>query len=586
MSLLQLHTALTKLHSSTLSFHKQASFLKTVKHVAFTAEYVPHSLEAVTERRSANYMPNIWEHEFVTSLKSEYTGEVYMKRANKLIAKVIHLLDHIHELQGPLALLELIDDIQRLGLGYIFEVDIRRNLSSLEENSVEMDKSLHATALYFRLSRQHGFNITQEVFKVFTEADGSFVNDLSKDVRGLLNLYEASYFGVEGEDTLDNAKEFAHMHLKNTKGYMDFNLVEQVNHALDLPLNLRMIRLEARWYLDAYSKRKDVIPYLLELAKLDFNMVQAAHQIDVIAMARWWKDLGLPDKLPFIRDRLVECFLWSVGVAYEPQYKNCREGITKLCILLTAIDDIYDIYATYEEAKLFTDAVVRWDLNAVDQLPEYMKISFLALYNTVNGIAYDTLKKHGVNIIPFLRKTWVDQCESYLLESAWFHNGYKPTLEEYLDTSCITLGGPLVLFHTYFFMSSEITKEALHYLTSYPDVIRCSSTILRLTDDMVTSKAELERGDNLKSIQCYMHEKGVTEEVGRKYIRYLTDEMWKKMNAEIQVDSPLPREFVKLAVNWARTAETIYQYDDGHGVPDKETKTRVMSLLVDIVPIA
>ncbi|KAL5714215.1 hypothetical protein ACHQM5_016206 [Ranunculus cassubicifolius] len=586
MSILPLTTP-TKLYPNTLTFPKQASFLKTANHIAFasSAANVSQNLEAVTERRSANYMPNIWEHEFVTSLKSEYTGEVHVRRADSLRAKVKHLLDHMLELEGPLALLELIDDIQRLGLGYMFEVDIQRNLSSCEENSVLMDQSLHTMSLYFRLSRQHGFNVTEDVFKVFKEDDGSFIDDISKDIRGVLSLYEASYFGIEGEDTLDEAKKFAHIHLTNTKEKMDSNLVEQVDHALDLPLNLRMIRLETRWYLDAYSRRKDVIPYLLELAKLDFNMVQATHQVDVIAMSRWWKDLGLPDKLPFARDRLVECFLWSVGVAYEPQYDNCREGVTKLCILLTIIDDIYDVYATYEEAKLFTDAVVRWDLNAVEQLPEYMKISFLALYNTVNGIAYDTLKKHGVNIIPFLRKMWADQCKSFLLEATWFHTGYKPTLQEYLETSCISLGGPLVLFHTYFFMSSEITSEALQYLASYPDLIRCSSMILRLTDDMGTSKAELERGDNLKSIQCYMHEKGVTEEVGRKYIRYFTDEMWKKMNAEVLIDSPLPCEFVKLVVNWARTAETTYQYDDGHGVPDKETKTRILSLLVDSVPM-
>ncbi|KAF5188750.1 Myrcene synthase protein [Thalictrum thalictroides] len=370
------------------------------------------------------------------------------------------------------------------------------------------------------------------------------------------------------------------------KENIDTNLAELVNHALDLPLNLRITRVEAKWYIDALSRKAGVNSNLLELAKLDYNIVQAAHQKDVIDMSRWWKNLGLPKKLPFARNRLVECFLWSVGVAYEPQYSYLRQELTKLVILLTTIDDIYDIYATFEEAELFSDAVERWDVSAVEQLPDYMKLCFLALYNTINEIAYDTLKEHGLNIIPCLRKTLVAQFKSFKLEAKWFHTGYKPTLQEYLDNACISLGGPLVLVHSYFLMRPEITKEALEYIESYPSLIRLTSMILRLADDLGTSKAEVERGDVPKSIQCYMHENDVNEEVARKYIRHLTDETWKKMNAELLVDSPVPQAFVKFAVNWIRTAETTYQNEDGHGVPDKETKTRVLSLLVDPIPIA
>lgn len=72
----------------------------------------------------------------------------------------------------------------------------------------------------------------------------------------------------------------------------------------------------------------------------------------------------------------MECFLWSVGVAYEPQYKYCREGITKLCILLTTIDDIYDIYATLDEAKLFTNAVERFLLSFLRNLFDFIVIYF------------------------------------------------------------------------------------------------------------------------------------------------------------------------------------------------------------------
>lgn len=69
---------------------------------------------------------------------------------------------------SPLELLELIDDIERLGLGYFFEKEISEALNklvrtskALEDINVGVETSLHATSLTFRLLRQHGYEITQ-----------------------------------------------------------------------------------------------------------------------------------------------------------------------------------------------------------------------------------------------------------------------------------------------------------------------------------------------------------------------------------------------------------------------------------------
>ena len=46
----------------------------------------------------------------------------------------------------------------------------------------------------------------------------------------------------------------------------------------------------------------------------------------------------------------------------------------------------------------------RWDINAMDQLPDYMKICFLALHNFVNEMALDTVKEQRFHIIEYLKK--------------------------------------------------------------------------------------------------------------------------------------------------------------------------------------
>ena len=44
----------------------------------------------------------------------------------------------------------------------------------------------------------------------------------------------------------------------------------------------------------------------------------------------------------------------------------------------------------------------------MDQLPEYMKICYMALYNTTNDIAYRILKEHRWSVIEDLKRTVID----------------------------------------------------------------------------------------------------------------------------------------------------------------------------------
>jgi hypothetical protein len=47
----------------------------------------------------------------------------------------------------------------------------------------------------------------------------------------------------------------------------------------------------------------------------------------------------------------------------------------------------------------------RWDLNALDSLPYYMQICFHAVYNFVNEISFESLKKNEKYITtPYLKK--------------------------------------------------------------------------------------------------------------------------------------------------------------------------------------
>ncbi|KAK2989237.1 hypothetical protein RJ640_029535, partial [Escallonia rubra] len=493
--------------------------------------------------------------------------ETHIERAVKLKEDVRMMLDKLED-KAPLHRLELIDRVQRLGISYHFGFEIKKILESIyhcdHRSSRWNEADLYAIALEFRLLRQHGYEVPQEVFRRFTDETGMFKECLCENTRGILYLYEATYLSIPGESILDNARDFTTKHLKeslNDKN-IDHNLAILARHSLELPLHWRMLRLEACW-----TKNNTI-----RFSSIDFN-------------CRWWKSTRLGEKMTFSRDRLMENFLWTVGVIFEPEFQYFRRMSTKAITLVTTIDDLYDVYGTLEELELFTNAVERWDVNEMERVPDYMRICFLTLYNSINEMAYDTLKERGFNTIPYLKNAWTDLCKCYLLEAKWYKSGHTPTLEEYMNNAWISISAPLILTHAYFLADNPTTEEALAYLEKYPNIIRWSSIILRLSDDLGTSQDELQRGDNPKSIQCYMHETGASEEDAREHIRHLISETWKKMNEDRVASSLFNQTFIDAAINFARMAQCMYQHGDGHGIEDRETKDRVLSLLINPIPL-
>jgi Terpene synthase family, metal binding domain len=44
----------------------------------------------------------------------------------------------------------------------------------------------------------------------------------------------------------------------------------------------------------------------------------------------------------------------------EPHKADCREVLCKLAVLAVILDDVYDIYATFDELLLFSEAMKRY----------------------------------------------------------------------------------------------------------------------------------------------------------------------------------------------------------------------------------
>nr|GMD57220.1 (-)-germacrene D synthase-like [Ipomoea batatas] len=119
------------------------------------------------------------------------------------------------------------------------------------------------------------------------------------NVEAMLSLYEASHLRVHGEQILEEALTFTTSHLESMLPNMTNPLRSQVSEALKQPIHKRLIRL-------------------------------------------------------------VECYFWALGVYFESKYYLARKFISKLFCITSIIDDIYDIYGTLDELKIFKDAVQRF----------------------------------------------------------------------------------------------------------------------------------------------------------------------------------------------------------------------------------
>ncbi|KAK9209524.1 hypothetical protein WN944_001891 [Citrus x changshan-huyou] len=423
-----------------------------------------------TTRRSANFPPSIWGDHFL-----QYTCDSQEPDDGSNV-KHLELKKEIRRMlkadNKPSRTLELIDAIQRLGVSYHFESEIDEILGRMHQAYQDSDlcvnenDGLYYISLQFRLLRENGYRISADVFNKFRDIDGNFKQSLAKDVRGMLSLYEATHLRVHGENILDEALAFATSHLESIATHqISSPLAEQVKHALFQPIHKGVQRLEARHYISIYREESSHNEALLTFAKLDFNKLQKLHQ----------KELSI----------------FQVAVYFEPQYSLGRRMLAKVFPMTSIIDDIYDVYGKFEELELFTSAIERWDISAIDQLPEYMKLCYRALLDVYSEAEKDLASQGKLYHLHYAKEAMKNLVKNYFFEAKWCHQNYIPSVDEYMTVASVTSGYPMLSTTSFVGMGDIVTKESFEWSLSNPRVIRASSVAARLMNDMVSHKVNI-----------------------------------------------------------------------------------------------
>ncbi|TVU07075.1 hypothetical protein EJB05_47115, partial [Eragrostis curvula] len=289
-----------------------------------------------------------------------------------------------------------------LGIDNHFPEVIRAALDRIETEELpgesDVFNSLHMVALRFRLLRQHGIWLSTDVFGKFRNETGSFSTDICTDPRGLLSLYNAAHMAVPGEVVLDDAIAFARGHLEVIKGKVRSPLAGQISCALDIALPRFTRRLETMHYMAEYEHEEAYDTLLLELARLNFNLVRILHLKELKALSLWWRDLYDTVKLPYARDRMVEIYFWTCGMLHEEEYSHSRKLFAKTFGLVSLLDDTFDVHATLEECYKLNEAMQRWDESVVSILPEYLRMLYI---KTLSNFFFFEAKQEGIPLLCF-----------------------------------------------------------------------------------------------------------------------------------------------------------------------------------------
>ncbi|XP_068467919.1 (-)-germacrene D synthase-like isoform X1 [Phaseolus vulgaris] len=542
-------------------------------------------------RHTANFHPSIWGDYFLSYDSSFHEDDSDIKQVPLLKEYVRKMIVSPAD-NNFLFKLNFINSVQRLGVSYHFEHEIDEALhqiyeiSTKEKNIVSYDDDLHHLALLFRLLRQQGYRISSDVFYKFKDQEGNFKESILNDIQGMLSLYEAAQLSFHEEEILQEAYSFTLTQLTEslTTKLSPF-LFGLVHHSLGQSLRRGMPRLESRYYISFYQEDPSHDERLLTFAKLDFNMLQKLYQKEVSNVTKWWvKDLNVSTNFPFARDRIVEGCFWIVGVYYEPQYFLARRILMKVIAISSIIDDVYDAYATIDEIEIFTNAIERWDISSLVDLPEYMKLCYKALLDIFEETEQELRNQGKENFVKYAKNEVKRLVQAYRTESRWFHQNHTPTAEEYMEVATISCG--FAMLTTVSFLGMEDTaEEFLIWATSDPKIIVAASTICRIMDDIAGSEFEHERGHVVSSLDCYMKQYNSSRKNAIEELHKLVESGWKDINEECLNPTQVPMKFLMRVVNLARMMDVLYKEQDSYTHSGGIFKDYINTLLVHKVPM-
>nr|AZB50513.1 terpene synthase 5 [Prunella vulgaris] len=527
------------------------------------------------------YKPSMWGDTFATFSLDHQLQEKYSKEIETLKKEVKSMLMAATSTQ----LMVLIDKLERLGLSYHFEAEIEDKLKQVYDLEEEVaDHDLFTTALRFRLLRQHQYHVSCDVFDKFVSKDGKWDLEISlsrDDIEGVLSLYEAAHVRIRDEKVLDEAAAFTIHRLKHVLPQLESAIKEKVELALQHPIHKSLPLLNFRSYINIYEGEGLTNESVVKLSKFNFNFLQNIYRKELAELTSWWNKYELKSKLPYARDRLVECYIWGAALRYEPQFAYLRAIVAKTMQLVSIMDDTYDNYGTLEEDDLLTDILEKWNLDEIDVLPDFMKIVYRFIMSVYEDFEREAEQQGKSFAAPYYSESLKELSRAYNKEQKWIMERKMPPFEEYMTnsvfTSCI-----YPMFIAFVPGMKSVTEKEVQWLLSEPKIVISTAKMGRTLEDLGSHERENRDGEMETVVDCYMKDKGVSKQRTIYEFEQLVENGWKDVTAEWAKENSVCKEMVEHLLNYGRIAEITYNNkEDGYTEPEKYLGPLAAALLLN-----
>jgi (-)-germacrene D synthase len=258
---------------------------------------------------------------------------------------------------------------------------------------------------------------------------------------------------------------------------------------------------------------------------------------------------------------------------------------TKITLFLVVLDDTYDAYATIEEIRLLTDAINKWDISALEQIPEYIRPFYKVLLNEYAEIEKEMAKEGRANTVIASKEAFQDIARGYLEEAEWTNSGYVASFPEYMKNGLITSAYNVISKSALVGMGEIVSEDALAWYESHPKPLQAAELISRLQDDVMTYQFERERGQSATGVDAYIKTYAVSEKKAIDELKIMIDNAWKDINEGCLKPRQVSMDLLAPILNLARMIDVVYRYDDGFTFPGSTLKEYINLLFVGSLPV-
>ncbi|KAL2641406.1 hypothetical protein R1flu_008993 [Riccia fluitans] len=561
-----------------------------------------HSLEGVHDLLDWSKLLKLQASDgsFLNSPASTACALMYTKdeRCLAYIESVLELFGNAVPNVYPVDLFErmwMVDRLERLGIARYFEKEIKKCLDYVYEHWTKNGlawsrtanvKDVDDTAMGFRLLRQHGYDVSADVFQQFRGKNGEFfcfAGQSGQAVTGMFNLYRASQTRYSGETILEEAYYFTRAFLEEKRAKKECydkwiitkDLEGEVGYALDQEWLCSAPRIESRVYLDQYAANDVWIgkclyrmynvnnDTFLALAKADYNLCGFIHQTELRQILRWNQNSFFNS---YGTQRIYESYFSAVTHLPMPERATARLVWVRNCILTSIIRDFFQDGSCLDELRAFLEATKSWEFSPLNMAKSSTQALFEILYNTVNAQIREGALEQDRDLGPYFRAIWLRWLKSIAKVAEWElrAKGGLPSLEEYSRYSQGSVSSEPVIRVTAFFLGEPVPEDGVSDDAKHQYLMELTNVVSRLSDDIRQFKSGACE-QKLNAVSLLMHENpGQTPNAAVYQLQTVVNRAMLELSKEAHRPCNIPTCLKQLYFNAARIMILGLRQSDGN----------------------